>query len=125
MARRPLRASASASAPSETSVPLLPPRPQQRREAVGFTALELAGQLIDSITKPFEPAAFEDNYRNALLEIIKAKAEGKDVVAPPEVETGKVINLMDALKSSLEQSAVAPAADAEEPAEETAKASNQ
>jgi DNA end-binding protein Ku len=68
--------------------------------------LALASQLIDSITKPFDPEAFEDNYRNELLKIIKAKAEGKEIVAPPEVETGKVINLMEALKSSLEQSQV-------------------
>ena len=70
--------------------------------------LQLASQLIDSITKAFEPKAFEDNYRKKLLEIIKAKAEGKEIVAPPEVETGKVINLMDALKTSLEQSQLAP-----------------
>lgn len=66
--------------------------------------LKLATQLIENITKPFDPEAFEDNYRNGLLEIIKAKAEGREVVEPPEVETGKVINLMDALKSSLEAS---------------------
>jgi len=70
--------------------------------------LQLASQLIDSITKPFEPKDFEDNYRKELLAIIKAKAEGKEIVAPPEVETGKVINLMDALKTSLEQSQLAP-----------------
>lgn len=70
---------------------------------------KLAGQLIDSITKPFEPETFEDDYRIQLLEIIKAKAEGKEIVEPPQVETGKVINLMDALKSSLER-AQAPSA---------------
>jgi len=75
--------------------------------------LQLATQLIDSITKPFHPEEFEDNYRNALLEIIKAKAEGKEIIEPPEVETGKVINLMDALKTSLEQSELTTA-DADE-----------
>lgn len=82
--------------------------------------LELATQLIDSITKPFHPEEFEDNYRNALLEIIKAKAEGKEIVEPPEVETGKVINLMDALKTSLEQSHLTTAE-----ADESAKAANE
>jgi DNA end-binding protein Ku len=65
--------------------------------------LKLATQLINAITKPFQPEEFKDNYREKLLEIIKAKAEGKEIVEPPEVETGKVINLMEALKSSLEQ----------------------
>ena len=66
--------------------------------------LQLATQLIDSLTKPFDPEAFQDNYREKLLDIVKAKAEGREVVEPPEVETGKVINLMEALKSSLEAS---------------------
>ncbi|MEE9263131.1 MAG: Ku protein, partial [Vicinamibacteria bacterium] len=71
---------------------------------------ELAGQLIDSITKPFHPETFEDEYRKQVLDIITAKAEGKEIVEPPQVETGKVINLMDALKNSLER-AQAPAAE--------------
>lgn len=82
--------------------------------------LKLATQLIESITKPFHPEEFEDNYRNALLEIIKAKAEGREIVEPPEVETGKVINLMDALKTSLEQSDLTTAE-----ADKTAKAANE
>ena len=83
--------------------------------------LALAGQLIESISKPFSPADFEDNYRNQLLDIIKAKAEGREIVEPAEAEIGQVINLMDALKSSLQQSQVAEAP----AAEDTAKASNQ
>jgi DNA end-binding protein Ku len=65
--------------------------------------LALAAQLIDSITQPFDPKQFQDQYRNAVLDVIKAKVEGKEVVEPPQVETGKVINLMEALKSSLER----------------------
>ena len=75
--------------------------------------LKLAGDLIESITKPFHPEEFTDNYKQALLDIVKAKAEGKEIVEPPEVETGKVINLMDALKSSLQKSELTQA-DAEE-----------
>ena len=87
--------------------------------------LKLATQLIESITKPFHPEEFEDNYRKQLLDVVKAKAEGKEIVEPPEVETGKVINLMDALKTSLERSQVAPADGAETASEETAKAANE
>lgn len=82
--------------------------------------LKLATDLIESITKPFDPQAFEDNYRNALLDVIKAKAEGKEIVEPPEVETGKVINLMEALKTSLEHSQVAASEESE-----AAKAANE
>lgn len=65
--------------------------------------LALATQLIDSITKPFDPSEFKDGYRHAILDVIKAKVEGKEIVEPPQVETGKVINLMEALKHSLER----------------------
>ncbi len=64
--------------------------------------LALAAQLIDSITQPFDLTQFQDQYRNAVLDVVKAKVEGREVVEPPQVETGKVINLMEALKSSLE-----------------------
>ena len=83
--------------------------------------LKLATQLIDAITRPFQPEEFRDNYREALLEVIQAKAEGKEIVAPPEVETGKVINLMEALKSSLEASYSRPWVDSSE----RAKAANE
>jgi len=83
--------------------------------------LKLATQLIENITKPFDPEAFHDNYREALLDLIKARAEGKEIVEPPEVETGKVINLMEALKSSLEASYSIPAPGVAE----RAKASNE
>jgi DNA end-binding protein Ku len=65
--------------------------------------LVLATQLIDAITQSFDPHQFQDQYRNAVMDVIKAKVEGEEIVEPPQVETGKVINLMEALKSSLER----------------------
>lgn len=85
--------------------------------------LALAEQLIETNTKSFDPTAFEDNYRKVLLDVIKAKAEGKEIVEAPEVDTGKVINLMDALKASLETGRVVEAADAG--ARSTKKAANE
>ncbi len=82
--------------------------------------LTLATQLIEQLTRPFDPTAFEDEYRKKLLEIIKAKAEGREIVEPPQVETGKVINLMDALKSSLEREA-APGQELEATGTETSR----
>jgi DNA end-binding protein Ku len=65
--------------------------------------LTLATQLIDSITESFDPNKFQDRYRTAVLDVIKAKVEGREVIEPPQAETGKVINLMEALKNSLER----------------------
>jgi DNA end-binding protein Ku len=72
-----------------------------REGAVNKAQLQLAEQLIDGMTEKFDPSQFNDRYQDALLEIIKAKIEGAEPVVAPEVETGPVINLMDALKQSL------------------------
>jgi DNA end-binding protein Ku len=71
--------------------------------------LEVATALIDKKTAPFDAGAFRDHYQQALRELIdrKLKSKGKKVAQPPEEESraadgGKVIDLMSALKSSLE-----------------------
>ncbi len=65
----------------------------------------LAQQLIDSKTKEFIPGDFEDHYQEALKEIIEAKLEGREIVAGRDGPgPGKVVNIMDALKRSLEES---------------------
>lgn len=67
--------------------------------------LELAEMLIEQKTKKFDPQAFKDHYQEGLLEIIQAKLKGKEIITPakaPKTET--VVNIVDALKKSLEQS---------------------
>lgn len=61
----------------------------------------MAKQLLESYAKPFDAGAFEDTYRKKFLEIVAAKQKGEEVVAAPSVEPQRVVNLMDALKSSL------------------------
>lgn len=65
--------------------------------------LQLAEQLIESHTAEFDPAEFKDRYQDALLEMVKAKITGAAPPATPQQEAGKVINLMDALKASVEE----------------------
>jgi DNA end-binding protein Ku len=68
--------------------------------------LSLAMELIKRKTAPFKPEKFHDHYREALKELIDSKLEGRkprDVVeAQP---SGKVVNLMDALRKSLKEPA--------------------
>lgn len=65
--------------------------------------LELVNMLIKASTpKKFDFAKYKDPYKTKLKELIDAKVEGKEMVAPPSEEEPKVINLMDALKKSLE-----------------------
>ncbi|MCE7028615.1 Ku protein [Jiella avicenniae] len=68
--------------------------------------LELAQLLIEKKSKPFDPKAFRDTYQQGLMEIIKAKIAGKEPEAEeaPEEDGGNVIDIMDALRRSLEQS---------------------
>jgi DNA end-binding protein Ku len=54
------------------------------------------------MTEEFKPAEFKDNYRDALMEVINAKLEGEEIVEAPAPPRGKVVDLMSALKASVE-----------------------
>jgi len=75
------------------------------KTSVSEKEMELAVQLIDSLTQTFNPAAFKDTYINELKKIIKAKAAGKHIrIAEPEAKpTATVKDLMEVLKKSLEK----------------------
>ena len=67
--------------------------------------LAMASSLIDSMAGSFKPEEFTDNYREALQEVIDAKVEGREVVAPEETEEAPAaaVDLMAALKASVER----------------------
>lgn len=64
--------------------------------------MAMAGNLIDMMTQDFQPEEYTDNYREAVLKMIEAKLEGKEVVEAPAAPTGNVVDLMDALAASME-----------------------
>jgi DNA end-binding protein Ku len=64
--------------------------------------LEMARQLIDSLTAEFEPTKFHDEYRDAVLDLIERKSEGEEIVLQPAAEEPeRVPDLMAALEASL------------------------
>ncbi|MDI6632149.1 MAG: Ku protein [Thermoanaerobacteraceae bacterium] len=63
--------------------------------------LKMAESLIASLTAPFDPGKYRDEYREALLGTIGRKMAGEEVVAPPP-RAEKVVDLMEALKQSIE-----------------------
>jgi DNA end-binding protein Ku len=74
------------------------------KQKVAKKEVEMAEQLIDSLTTEFDPSAYRDEYREELLALIERKAEGKDVLAAPEVEEPqptKAPDLMAALEESI------------------------
>jgi DNA end-binding protein Ku len=50
---------------------------------------------------PFDPSKYKDEYQVRLRELIEMKISGKEVVAAEPGSVGKVIDLMDALKASV------------------------
>jgi DNA end-binding protein Ku len=103
--------------------------------------LVMANQLIESLSDTFDPAKYEDTYRNKVLEVIERKAAGEEgVIAAPEPQEEKVVDLMAALEASVaaakearkrHPTAAAPGTVSaeeiagEEPAEETDEAAAQ
>lgn len=65
--------------------------------------MDIAKQLIDNLTAQFDPSKYTDEYREALRAMIDAKIAGREVVAQPEAPENKVIDLMEALKASVEK----------------------
>jgi DNA end-binding protein Ku len=75
------------------------------RAPVKEKEVKLAEMLINELTeKKFNPLQYKDEYRKRLMDRIRAKAQGKTVVAEEKEEkkAGEVIDIMDALRRSLE-----------------------
>ena len=66
-------------------------------------AMGLAEMIIDQHAGSFDSEGFEDRYQTALLGLVKAKLSGAAPVVAKAPERGNVVNLMDALKQSLEE----------------------
>jgi len=65
--------------------------------------LTMAKALINSMITPFEPAKYKDEYQVKLRDLLETKIAGKDIVASKSEAPSNIINLMDALKASIEQ----------------------
>lgn len=64
--------------------------------------LDLAKHIIEKMTGKFDPDQFEDRYESALIELIRSKQKGMPIKPQPTHRQANVINLMDALKRSVE-----------------------
>jgi len=73
-----------------------------KKVQVRDTEVQMAKSLIDNLTEPFEPEKFKDEYREALLGIVEKKVAGEEIEVVPEPEPTKVVDLMEALKASVE-----------------------
>jgi DNA end-binding protein Ku len=64
--------------------------------------LKMAMQLVEGLSAAFEPEKYRDTFRETLRAMIDAKIAGQEIVAPPQTqELAPVVDIMEALKTSL------------------------
>jgi DNA end-binding protein Ku len=82
--------------PGELEVPTAEDTTPSERE------LQMAAQLVESLSAPFDPDKYHDDYREKVLALIEAKADGEIITQPePAAEPAPVVDLMAALEASL------------------------
>jgi DNA end-binding protein Ku len=73
--------------------------------------LQMARRLVDSLAGDFDPRSFEDTFRKSVLALVKKKEHGETIETKKgRAEPGRVLDLMSALKATLEQGKGAGAA---------------
>jgi DNA end-binding protein Ku len=63
--------------------------------------LDLATHIVETKTGEFNPQKFEDQYEDAVKELLKKKQHGEKIEVPKERAPAKVVNLMEALRQSI------------------------
>lgn len=71
--------------------------------------LEMAKSLVESLATSWDPSRYHDSYRSELLDLLRAKDEGEAPPAPQAEEDGKVVDLLEALRQSVEATRKRPA----------------
>src|SRR5712671_5145795 len=73
-------------------------------EKIPKDMLELASHIVETKTAHFDPSKFDDRYEDALKDLLRKKQEGKPIERPERRAPTNVVNLMDALRKSVEAS---------------------
>jgi DNA end-binding protein Ku len=84
---------------------ILAPEELKNGSATAITdkELKMAQSLVESMSTPWEPDKYRDEYRNAMMEIIEQKAQHKEVAKKPApaMRTTNVVDLVKVLQESL------------------------
>ena len=75
---------------------------QYSKPQVSEEEMKMASLLINSMDTPFDPSKYKDEYQHKLRKLIEDKIQGKEVVAAKSDGPSKVIDLMEALKASVD-----------------------
>ena len=71
-------------------------------QEVSEQEMEMARALIEMLERPFDPASYRDDYREALMALITARLEGQELEAADEAAPRPAVDLMAALRASVE-----------------------
>ena len=85
--------------------------------------LDLATHIVNTKSGHFDPSHFQDRYENALIDLLKKKEAGEKIEPAREAAAPRVVNLMDALRASIDvekKKAPAPSTEARRPAKKKA-----
>ena len=85
--------------------------------------LDLATHIVNTKSSHFDPSLFQDRYENALIDLLKKKEAGETIEPSRELAAPRVVNLMDALRASVDaekKKAPAPSTEARRPAKRKA-----
>jgi DNA end-binding protein Ku len=94
-----------------------------KEEKVPKDMLDLALHIVNTKRADFDPEAFEDQYEDALKQLIEKKAKGEKIEPAKERPAPRVVNLMDALRASVDaekKKGPAPSIQARRPAKKKA-----
>ncbi|MCU1401256.1 MAG: end-binding protein Ku [Acidimicrobiales bacterium] len=64
--------------------------------------LAMAGTLVEAMAEPFDPSQYRDEYRESVMALIEAKAEGRTIDIDAAPDRAVVVDLADALEASIE-----------------------
>jgi len=64
--------------------------------------LDMAKALIESLADSFDPSRYKDEYHEAVMRVVQAKIDGEVIEAPAVQQTAKVMDLMEALRASVD-----------------------
>jgi DNA end-binding protein Ku len=78
-----------------------PELPTTREPSITAEEMGLAVNLVSTLSTDFDPSRYRDRYREALLQMIEAKIEGKAIEVPARTETQAPQDLMAALRASV------------------------
>ena len=80
-------------------------RPEQVKIGADLRSAEvdMAKSLVENLSEPFDPEKYDDTYRKELLDLIRRKAKGMKLPEPQDDEEAEVVDLMAALRESVER----------------------